>query len=38
MEYLAYAQQLELPHCLIVAGGAIALFGIVGMFFRRSRN
>jgi hypothetical protein len=30
MEYLAYVKRLELPHWLIIAGGAAVLFGVAG--------
>jgi hypothetical protein len=37
MEYVAYLKQLELPHWLIIGGGAIVLFGMAGIV-RRDRQ
>jgi hypothetical protein len=36
--YVAYLQQLELPHWLIVAGSAFVLFGMLGIILRRARK
>ena len=36
MEYLAFLEELRLPHWLIIAGGAFVLFGFVGILLRRA--
>ena len=36
MEYLAFANQLWLPHWLIIAGVALVLLGAIGIFVRRT--
>jgi hypothetical protein len=36
MEYLAFANQLRLPHWLIIAGVALVLLGAIGIFVRRT--
>jgi hypothetical protein len=38
MEYLAFANQLRLPHWLIIAGVALVLFGAIGIFVRRTTD
>jgi len=38
MQYIAFAEQLGLPHWLIIAGGALVLFGVTGIAVDRPRG